>query len=86
MLFSKEGRGRGAREGAAGDLGGELGSRARAVGAGLRMPGQRASVEAEKGVGCACDERAEREAVLWEVHFHYGSNLRSLVASKIGKL
>lgn len=69
MLFSKEGRGRGAREGAAGDLGGELGPGLRAVGGGDSGCQQRASVEAEKGVGCACDERAEREAVLWKCIF-----------------
>lgn len=57
MLFSKEGRGRKSSEGAAGDLGGELGPGLRAVGADSGCQ-QRASVEAEKGVGCACDERS----------------------------
>ena len=64
-LFSKEDRGREACRGTAGDLGGGLGPGLRAVGGGDSGCQQRASVETEKGVRCACDWRAEREAVLW---------------------
>lgn len=64
-LFSKEDGGRRAFRGAGGDPGGGLGPGLRAVGGGDSGCQQRASAETEKSVRCACDRRAEREAVLW---------------------